>query len=471
MPPRQSAAEGNGSGTSSTTAKLRRAHRKSRKGCLECKRRHIKCDETRPRCNNCLVSERACSFPPSVGAAPEAAATAQNQQPPVPVRPASALSPAGSPSRSGAVRPPPVLTKQPPIPVRPASTLSPAGSSSSSGAVRPPPPPSEGPWAALSKILEHARPPTLPPIRSFAAPPMAVFTSKHLILLHHAKTGVVFKQEMMDTLLEIAIAWAIEAPYVLDQLLAICAEHYALSSPETAEVYRSTSQELQTRSLTSFNLRTQGQTPEESSTTYLPRFIFASFVSMNMMYQTFSQYRSSYHVFIGRFLDCIHLHQGVRTVVRSGFHTYLGSVALHPFLSQFQAPEDGVSGNECDELIKAIDSSDLSPTTVAACKSAADSLQTTFNMYNNLPKDENNTHAATAFPVLLTTEFIDVLRKHRPEALLVLAYYGVLLHRHRRSWIIGDAGQFVVHLIADHLGSFWQGPMQWPLQALRDDVD
>lgn len=130
-----------------------------------------------------------------------------------------------------------------------------------------------------------------------------------------------------------------------------------------------------------------------------------------------------------------------------------------------------MSGNECDELIKAIDSSDLSPTTVAACKSAADSLQTTFDMYNNLPKDDNLTHAATAFPVLLTTEFVDVLRKHRPEALLVLAYYGVLLHRHRRSWIIGDAGQFVVHLIADHLGSFWQGPMQWPLQALRDDAD
>ncbi|KAH8691165.1 hypothetical protein BGW36DRAFT_305166 [Talaromyces proteolyticus] len=40
----------------------RKAHKKSRQGCTECKRRHMKCDETRPKCVNCNVSERHCSY-------------------------------------------------------------------------------------------------------------------------------------------------------------------------------------------------------------------------------------------------------------------------------------------------------------------------------------------------------------------------------------------------------------------------
>lgn len=45
---------------------MRRTHKKSRRGCLECKRRHIKCDETHPSCLNCLTAERACSYPERV---------------------------------------------------------------------------------------------------------------------------------------------------------------------------------------------------------------------------------------------------------------------------------------------------------------------------------------------------------------------------------------------------------------------
>lgn len=42
----------------------RRTHRKSRNGCIECKRRHIKCDEKRPVCSHCTSSERECEYGP-----------------------------------------------------------------------------------------------------------------------------------------------------------------------------------------------------------------------------------------------------------------------------------------------------------------------------------------------------------------------------------------------------------------------
>ncbi|KAL4885922.1 hypothetical protein BJY04DRAFT_214119 [Aspergillus karnatakaensis] len=41
---------------------LRRSHKKSRGGCVQCKRRHIKCDERRPACALCTMTNRECSF-------------------------------------------------------------------------------------------------------------------------------------------------------------------------------------------------------------------------------------------------------------------------------------------------------------------------------------------------------------------------------------------------------------------------
>ncbi|OGM43246.1 hypothetical protein ABOM_008138 [Aspergillus bombycis] len=41
---------------------LRRPHRKSRHGCLECKRRRVKCDENRPVCSNCSKRHAECEF-------------------------------------------------------------------------------------------------------------------------------------------------------------------------------------------------------------------------------------------------------------------------------------------------------------------------------------------------------------------------------------------------------------------------
>ncbi|KAH6656899.1 hypothetical protein BKA67DRAFT_173829 [Truncatella angustata] len=43
-------------------AKLRRSHRKSRNGCRNCKRRKVKCDELKPECTNCVRFGMPCDF-------------------------------------------------------------------------------------------------------------------------------------------------------------------------------------------------------------------------------------------------------------------------------------------------------------------------------------------------------------------------------------------------------------------------
>jgi hypothetical protein len=41
----------------------RKGHTKSRKGCYSCKRRKIKCNETKPKCSNCVKAEITCEYP------------------------------------------------------------------------------------------------------------------------------------------------------------------------------------------------------------------------------------------------------------------------------------------------------------------------------------------------------------------------------------------------------------------------
>ncbi|KAF2772032.1 hypothetical protein EJ03DRAFT_307570 [Teratosphaeria nubilosa] len=46
-----------------TGARRRRAHQKSRNGCVHCKQRRIKCDETRPACGQCAERRWSCNYP------------------------------------------------------------------------------------------------------------------------------------------------------------------------------------------------------------------------------------------------------------------------------------------------------------------------------------------------------------------------------------------------------------------------
>lgn len=48
---------------SKAKAKSAVKHRRSRKGCLVCRSRKVKCDETRPNCTRCIKAGRECKFP------------------------------------------------------------------------------------------------------------------------------------------------------------------------------------------------------------------------------------------------------------------------------------------------------------------------------------------------------------------------------------------------------------------------
>ena len=64
--------------------------------------------------------------------------------------------------------------------------------------------------------------------------------------------------------------------------------------------------------------------------------------------------------------------------------------------------------------------------------------------------------------VIVGKEYTDLLSARRPEALIILSYYAVVLHKRRNFWAIGDAGRFLVNAIDIHLGRHWDRWLTWP---------
>jgi hypothetical protein len=70
------------------------------------------------------------------------------------------------------------------------------------------------------------------------------------------------------------------------------------------------------------------------------------------------------------------------------------------------------------------------------------------------------------FPLFVTTEFIDLLEKRRPRALVVLAYFLALSAPLRDIWWIGDAAHNYVMALQPILPTNWENLMSWPVEMI-----
>ena len=74
--------------------------------------------------------------------------------------------------------------------------------------------------------------------------------------------------------------------------------------------------------------------------------------------------------------------------------------------------------------------------------------------------------ALVAWPVMVSPSYVDLLASHQGEALVILAYYGALIHPCRDHWVFQDGGNFLISSVTEFLGPPWHEWLEWPRQAL-----
>ncbi|KAL3423041.1 hypothetical protein PVAG01_04788 [Phlyctema vagabunda] len=390
----------------------RRNHKKSKNGCLGCKRRHIKCDETHPSCVNCLTANAPCSYQNPQTRGHETSNTARSEPPRL------------SPSRS------------------PVSNII----NTSDGNISSP-----------------------NPSPNFPSSGQPYVNLLHLELLQHfmVDNGDLFlDSESAEKIWPKVVKYAQSAPFLMYEVLSISALHLSLSKPELQAKYLEESSKLQAESLRLYNESVR----EISSENVLPAFLFSALTGIHLFCETFRHPGYDLNHFLDRLVQSVALLRGVRIVISGQWEQVLNSdIAPLVYMGDGAANANDaivVQINKLYDVVKG--SANLTANQVGFCNEAIKQLIWAYTTYFNPERADGKQHAAmvTSWPATVSAEYVELLSDRKPEALIILIYYAVLAHLCRGSWAVGNSGRYLLSALEVYLGVGWDDLMIWPRSVI-----
>jgi len=287
----------------------------------------------------------------------------------------------------------------------------------------------------------------------------------HIQLFHHFSTvtagTISLDPRDAEKAMAVTMKAALSAPYLMQEVLALSALHLSVLHPAQREFYHHQASGLQTRALTMFN----ASHLEVDAENCIPIVLFSSLLAMHSLCDVVSGPNNDFSNFLNSFIRCLDLHRGIRAITSHSYRLLRHSELQHVLeAGEVMHQTDNLVGKDCDELRALLRAADLGQASMKACEIAIDHLQRTFDMERS-SGGRDNTFAS--WPVLVPNEYMDLVMKRSPEALVILAHFAVVLHSHRGEWFIGDGGRYLIDSISRHLGSYWDNWMAWPNSVLN----
>lgn len=284
--------------------------------------------------------------------------------------------------------------------------------------------------------------------------------------------------EAMRPIAKIYIDTALLSPYCLDQLLALAALHLSTVNHESAQRYRDHAAQLQTRALAGFRSATKGESGCVDATAV---FVFSSIIGVQVLAEKLSQRQDDFGAFLDGIIDYLRYHRGAR-ILGHRFWDSLRSSELIAMLAargvenltsatyvngeeesgSFISPD--ATGESFPGLVAMVEASTMNSTYSQVCLDAIRSLGTVQSRLEG-PKSWG-VHVLLGWPNMLDVEFVELLERRVPEALVILAHFSRYLHRRRDFWVFGNAGERIIRGIADYLGRHWMKWMEEPLSLV-----
>ncbi|KAK6608035.1 hypothetical protein H4I96_04270 [Botrytis cinerea] len=386
----------------------RRAHRKSRKGCTVCKLKHVKCDERRPNCGNCQDREITCIYP-------------WERKPP----PSTSMR-RSSPQVSGTQCQTTVLS--------PGAPLSP-----------------------------------------FHMP--QAYNIEALKLLHHYTINV---YESLSTIIPQQKVWqisvvqiAMQNDFLLRGILSLSALHIALDDCENPQILVAEAAHHQNAALVEYRrlINTSDISPESQRAA----FLFSAFLAMcgfcfiradGTLLESNKGDRG-----IDKFLTCASLVRGMVSLLS----LWKGNIFCDELHATIRSgpPMDlypDIGGDVITELRALPDlltrcEAETCPDTSKVCQDAVQQLFYSFEIIRQIKVDRSSTSpiiAGLMWPAGVSRDYFILLTQRNPLAVLILAYYGVLLHRLDSFWFFRGWGKHLVETSAYILDDSYADLLAFP---------
>jgi hypothetical protein len=256
---------------------------------------------------------------------------------------------------------------------------------------------------------------------------------------------------------------SIKAPYLLHQMLAFSARHLAAIHSDRASHYLGQAVSLQTRAVSLFNETRREVNPSNC----VAILLFSVTLGHHLLADALAHRDpDGLDGFLTHYVQCVDLNRGIYNVVISAW-PLLADSELEPVLSWSRRESAKVPrGTECLPLIKLIaESTSLREDEKKVCHIAIDYLQLGFDALSSEEK-AGRYRMIFQWTMLASPDFTSLLSARKPEALILLSYYALLLHHGRRTWQVGEAGAYLMGLILDYLPPEWHIWLEYPRRVL-----
>ena len=298
--------------------------------------------------------------------------------------------------------------------------------------------------------------------------------SNHMELLIH----LTFDKEIFDLGggvdaypqgLSLALKRSLQSPYLLHQLLAFSARHLAFLHSKRRAFYLRQAVTLQTRAVSLFN----AAWTNVSQSNCVAVLLFSTILAHHVLADTLVERGpGGLEAFMAHYMHCLDMHRGIYTVASTAWPLLMES-ELEPLLSwSSEFTSRPPRGNHCQGIREMVDGIDrLGDRDKAACRLAIQYLQVGFDAV--LTEEEQQYHRYQmifSWTMLVPPEFVALLAAKRPEALVLLGYYALLLHHGRHLWQVRDAGAYILSIIVDYIDPEWDHWLEYPQKIVAEEL-
>jgi hypothetical protein len=255
-------------------------------------------------------------------------------------------------------------------------------------------------------------------------------------------------------------------PYLMHALLGHAALHLSATVPDQREMWDIQAVGLHTTSVSMFRAITTTQSSDEDS--MFAAYLFSTFISKHVLYHVLSAPTHDLDSILEGFTGFLRLQLGVPLLLSSGRQDLpIPSSKMHSVLRQYTT---AITALESLAPVAALlPLHDMLANDVHLDPATRATYRTALNPLNNCyaaPTEALSAIAAFYWPTRLDSRFAAELARRSPEALVILTYYAVVLHRHRGNWLFGVGGGFVVEAVAGFLGREWEGWMRGAVEMV-----
>ncbi|KFY88171.1 hypothetical protein V498_06885 [Pseudogymnoascus sp. VKM F-4517 (FW-2822)] len=293
-----------------------------------------------------------------------------------------------------------------------------------------------------------------------------VLWDEQLELMHHFSTVTYATAAHRD---DLRLMWQIQVPklalkhkYLMHSLFSVAALHIAHCNPESQSPYIDKAIRYHNLALQEFSLELQSITQENSTSLFTCAALTILFAFRLAMLRPHEEPVRPIEELLGIFA----LLRGMPFVLGEMWN-WVRESEIAPLFVGREADDSIVLSDDVTAAIKQLeDQNQLTSKSDLERNTYALAIQGLKKCFKLISSEERNNGMVFHWPISVTQEYIAFLRSRQQMALVILAYFAVILDELRDTWWVMGWGSKLIQELYKAVDDEWKGLLVWPMDKI-----